>query len=42
MLEILNRNSNTKRKYRPDPLPTAQHPDRPFDEKINNKESFGK
>ena len=42
MLEILNRNSNTKRKYRPDPLPTAQHPDRPFDEKINNKESFDK
>ena len=42
MLEILNRISNTKRKHRPDLLPTTQHPDRPFDEKINNKESFDK
>ena len=40
MLEILNRNTTTKRKYRPDLLPTTEHPERPFDETISNKDSF--
>ena len=40
MLEILNRNTTTKRKYRPDLLPTTERPERPFDETISNKDSF--
>ena len=40
MMNILDRNFQTTKKYRPDLLPTEAHPNRPLDETANTQENF--
>ena len=40
MQEIFNRNYTSSKKYRPDLLPTVEHPTKPFDETRNTRENF--
>ena len=40
MQEIFHRNSTANKKYRPDLLPTINHPGKPSDETLNTRENF--
>ena len=40
MQEIFHRNRTANKKYRPDLLPTTNHPGKPSDETLNTRENF--